>query len=53
VKLGAIPVPLSTLARPDELAFMLRDSGAVMTVTDADADFFSPARPDRDRTYDR
>jgi benzoate-CoA ligase family protein len=41
VKLGAIPVPLSTLARPDELAFMLRDSGAVMTVTDADADFFS------------
>src|ERR1700716_1596289 len=27
LKLGAIPVPMSTLARPDELAFMQRDSG--------------------------
>jgi benzoate-CoA ligase family protein len=41
VKIGAIPVPLSTLARPEELAFMQRDSGAVMTVTDADADLFA------------
>ena len=39
-KLGAIPVPLSTLARPDELAFMLRDCGAAITVADADADLF-------------
>ena len=39
-KIGAIPVPLSTLARPDELDFMLRDSGATLTVTDADADLF-------------
>jgi len=38
VKLGAIPVPLSTLARPEELAFMERDCGAAMTVTEADAD---------------
>ncbi|MHB8630360.1 MAG: benzoate-CoA ligase family protein [Candidatus Limnocylindria bacterium] len=36
VKIGAIPVPLSTLARPDELAFMQGDCGAVLTVTDAD-----------------
>jgi benzoate-CoA ligase family protein len=35
-KIGAIPVPLSTLARPDELAFMIRDCGAVATVKDAD-----------------
>ena len=40
-KIGAIPVPLSTLARPDELDFMLRDSGATLTVTDADADLFN------------
>ena len=39
-KIGAIPVPLSTLARRDELDFMLRDSGATLTVTDADADLF-------------
>jgi 4-hydroxybenzoate-CoA ligase len=36
VKLGAIPVPLSTLARPAEIAFMQRDCGAVLTITDAD-----------------
>jgi benzoate-CoA ligase family protein len=41
IKLGAIPVPLSTLARPDELAFMLRDCGASITVTDADAELFA------------
>lgn len=40
-KIGAIPVPLSTFARPDELDFMLRDSGAVLTVTDDDADLFA------------
>jgi benzoate-CoA ligase len=40
VKIGAIPVPLSTLARPEELAFMRRDSAAAMTVTDADVDLF-------------
>jgi benzoate-CoA ligase family protein len=36
VKLGAIPVPLSTLARPDEVAFMLGDCGATL-VLDEDA----------------
>jgi len=41
VKIGAIPVPLSTLARPDELDFMRRDSGAMLTVTDADTDLFA------------
>ncbi len=46
VKIGAIPVPLSTLARPDELDFMLRDSGAVLTVTEADTDLFA-MRPGR------
>jgi benzoate-CoA ligase len=40
-KIGAIPVPLSTLARPDELAFMRRDCGASVTITDADP----PAAP--------
>jgi benzoate-CoA ligase family protein len=40
-KIGAIPVPLSTLARPEELAFMQRDSDAAMTITDADADLFA------------
>src|SRR4029078_8376759 len=40
-KIGAIPVPLSTLARPDELDFMVRDSGAVLTITNGDADLFS------------
>jgi acyl-CoA synthetase (AMP-forming)/AMP-acid ligase II len=40
VKLGAIAVPLSTLARPDELAFMQRDSDAAITITEADADIF-------------
>src|SRR5256714_4111094 len=40
-KIGAIPVPLSTLARPEELAFMERDSDATMTITDADADLFA------------
>jgi len=41
VKVGAIPVPLSTLARPEELAFMHRDCDAAMTVTDADVDLFA------------
>ena len=40
-KIGAIPVPLSTLARPEELAFMQRDCDAAMTITDADADLFA------------
>jgi len=35
-KIGAIPVPLSTLARPDELAFMVTDCGATLTCTEAD-----------------
>jgi benzoate-CoA ligase len=39
-KIGAVPVPLSTLARRDELDFMLRDCSAALTVTDADADLF-------------
>ena len=46
VKIGAIPVPLSTLARPEELAFMRRDCGAAITVTTTDADVFAGrARP--------
>jgi benzoate-CoA ligase family protein len=45
VKLGVIPVPLPTLARPDELAFMERDSGAAMTVTDADSAMFAGTGP--------
>jgi benzoate-CoA ligase family protein len=40
-KLGAIPVPLSTLARPNELAVMLDDCGATITVTDAEADLLT------------
>ena len=40
-KIGAIPVPLSTLARPDELDFMVRDSGAVLTITNGDAHLFA------------
>jgi benzoate-CoA ligase family protein len=40
-KVGAIPVPLSTLARPDDVAFMQRDCGAALTVADADADLFT------------
>src|SRR5207253_11124565 len=40
-KIGAIPVPLSTLARPEEVAFMVRDCGAILTITDADP----PAAP--------
>jgi benzoate-CoA ligase len=40
-KIGAIPVPLSTLARPDDLDFMLRDCGAALTITDADAELFT------------
>jgi len=39
-KIGAILVPLSTLVRPDELDVMLRDCGATLTITDADADLF-------------
>jgi benzoate-CoA ligase family protein len=45
LKLGAIPVPLSTLARPDELSFMQRDSGAALTVTDADSDLAAERGP--------
>jgi benzoate-CoA ligase len=41
LKLGAIPVPLSTVASPDELAFMQRDCGAAMTITEADTDLFA------------
>ena len=41
MKIGAIPVPLSTLARPDELAFMQRDADAAMTVTEADVELFA------------
>ena len=33
-KVGAIAVPLSTLARPDDLDFMVRDCGARLVVTD-------------------
>jgi benzoate-CoA ligase family protein len=40
-KIGAIPVPLSTLARPDELALLRQDCGAAFTLTDADP----PAAP--------
>ncbi|HVR89294.1 MAG TPA: benzoate-CoA ligase family protein [Candidatus Limnocylindria bacterium] len=36
LKIGAIPVPLSTFAQPEELAFMLRDCGARVAVVDAD-----------------
>ena len=35
-KIGAIPVPLSTFAPPDALAFMIRDCGATLTITEAD-----------------
>jgi benzoate-CoA ligase family protein len=45
LKLGAIPVPLSTLARPEELTFMQRDSGAALTVTDADSDLAAERGP--------
>ena len=45
-KIGAIPVPLSTLAREEELAFMQRDCGAALTVSDSDAGVFSgPSGP--------
>ena len=37
VKIGAIAVPLSTLAGPDELDRMVRDSGARLVVTEASA----------------
>jgi benzoate-CoA ligase family protein len=40
-KIGAIPVPLSTLARPEELAFMRRDCDAALTITETDADLFA------------
>jgi len=36
-KIGAIPVPLSTLSRPEEVDFMVRDSGARLVITDANA----------------
>ena len=36
-KIGAIAVPLSTLARPDEIELMVHDSGARLVVTDENA----------------
>jgi len=54
-KIGAIAVPLSTLARPAELELMVRDSGARLVVTEADAGILAggsgpviaaPTRPD-------
>jgi benzoate-CoA ligase family protein len=36
-KIGAIPVPLSTLARPDDLESMVRDCAARLVVTEATA----------------
>jgi benzoate-CoA ligase family protein len=45
-KIGAIPVPLSTLARPEDLAFMQGDCGATLTVSEADAAIFGgPSGP--------
>jgi 4-hydroxybenzoate-CoA ligase len=41
IKLGAVPVPLSTLAGPDELAFLERDCGAAVTVRDEDDELFT------------
>ncbi len=35
MKIGAIPVPLNTSARPDELAFMLQNSRARALITDS------------------
>ena len=41
VKIGAIAVPLSTLARPEEIDLMVRDSGARLVVTEADQRFLA------------
>jgi benzoate-CoA ligase family protein len=49
-KIGAIPVPLSTVARPDELAVLLRDSGAATTLTDADPPAAPAGRVDAEPT---
>ena len=47
VKLGAIAVPLSTLARPAELAFMLGDSGAAVAIVEpGEEPSLSDARPE-------
>ena len=40
-KIGAIAVPLSTLARPAEIDLMVRDSDARLVVTEADASFLA------------
>ena len=36
-KIGAIPVPLSTLARPDDVDHMVRDSGAQLVISEGTA----------------
>ena len=41
VKIGAIAVPLSTLARPAEIDLMVRDSDARLVVTEADVRFLA------------
>jgi len=55
IKIGAIAVPLSTFARPDDLAALQKDCGARMIITDADSDLLVagmtqvdpvPTRPD-------
>jgi benzoate-CoA ligase family protein len=55
VKIGAIAVPLSTFARPEELAALQKDCGARLAITDADSDLLVagmsevdpvPTRPD-------
>jgi len=38
VKIGAIAVPLSTFARPEDLVALQGDSGARFTITEADSD---------------
>ena len=44
VKVGAIPVPLSTLARPDELDRMVQDSGARLVITETTASLLGEGR---------
>ena len=55
VKIGAIAVPLSTFARPEDLAALQKDCGARVTITGADSDLLvagpssidpAPTRPD-------
>jgi len=55
VKIGAIAVPLSTFARPEELAALQKDCGARFAITEADSDLLvagmseadpAPTRPD-------